>query len=243
MEEKKNSTAVIFASILCLLIGFAAGYFISTNLLNNNSSNNQSNTSTDDNLSEKTISEEEVKQIYSTGIKKYLKDPVRELSFDSQTFTKEEEKLEWILGTGETQSLESIGEYCGTELEKQLIEEKVIVEKNTGETDCETVTFYKADSVVKAIKKVFGNDVSFDLNKLNSNEVNTFPYIKAHNLVFVLRAGMTADVTDNYMGYSIDSNVLTIKFSIVDAEKVTTYYEAKYIIDGENTYIRSIKKV
>ena len=45
MEDKKSSGAVVVIAILCLLIGFAAGCFISTNYLNKKENNNQNNTS------------------------------------------------------------------------------------------------------------------------------------------------------------------------------------------------------
>lgn len=240
MEEKKNSGLLVVVAILCLLIGGVVGYFISNNYMKTNEANNKINTQ---NNKDASITEEKVRQIYSEGIKKYLSDSVRSLNFDSETFANEEDKLEWILGLGLTDGLESIGEYCGTDLEKNLIEENVIVEKGTGQADCESVTFYKADSVIEAVKKVFGSDASFNLNKLNEGDSKLFPYIENHNLVFVLRAGMTADVVDNYVGYSVDSNVLTIKFSITDNDNNISNYEAKYLIDGDNAYIRTIKKI
>ena len=242
MEGEKKNKSTILIIVLCILLCCVSAYVVYDKLFSDNTSVAvPNNTEKDTSNTSNAITEEKVMQIYNDGIKTYLNQSERELLYDSESFSREEDKVEWIMGTKANEYLEGIGDYCGTDLEKKLINEGIIGEKNDGQLDCESVSFIKADSVINAVKKTFGEDAIFYINKLNDSKL--YPYLEKQNLIFSYRAGMAAPVTEKYLGYSVNENILTIKFSITDYENNTSNYEAKYQIDGDNTYIKYINKI
>jgi len=241
--KDKNRQFTIIVIILCVLLCGESSYIVYDKLLAKRNNNTNNNAIPEEKADSITISEEQVKKIYSEDIKKYIINSDRQLSFNSLTFKNEYEKLEWVRWTKEKE-LERVSNFCGTETETVLVNEKIISKQGEGQLDCNSTSLIKGQSVINAVKKTFGENVEINLNNLGVNSFNNQKmYIEKLDLLFADGFDMIIPVTEQYIDYSIDSNILKIRFSITDNDEKTSNYEAKYIIKDGNTYIKSINKM
>ena len=160
-------------------------------------------------------------------------------------FSSDKAKIAYVLNNSASLNSENI---CGTDVEKELIERKVIVEKGTGENDCTVVSVYKADDILKSIKQFFGNDISVDLNELAIANppvgIISYYYEEKKLVVFYTHGYENTMSVPKYEKHEINENMLDITFSVTNIkEKEKKLFKAEFEIVDDIFYLKKITEL
>ena len=239
--KKKVIVAILLVLILIILL---IGYVSYNSFLEN-----QQITKKDDSSQvQDTIYTSKAKELVNNQINRfveYLRLTNRLTDFEKEDFNSDKAKMVWILVTSPTE-VKSIGNFCGTDIEKYLLELHII---DKSLFTCEDTPVYKASDILSMSEKRFNPQNQVILKNLNATSVGNYFYDNVNRIVVSKAADEffeNVKDTTNYVKHTVKDNILTITFSFSErnwiGKNVEKNYDAKYQIDGDNYYIMSIAK-
>ena len=251
MEEKKQSNGgVIAIVILSILLILTSGYIVyeKMNGINQEKKNNNiNNNSVIDNRkpTEVKVSEETAKKLVDVELKNFLNYEKYTGLDKGISFNNVVSALDWILSQNVSKELKTIGNFCGSELEKVLVSKKIIVGKGEGQFACDSTDVYKLSDIKAKAKEYFKDSDKLDFTTLATSEAQTSSYYyEPTTASIVVRVSGVQSATIQYLKHSVESNILNISFTSNDGaiNSVDVTYIAKFDIVNNKYYINSITK-
>lgn len=219
MGEKKNKRLVVIIIILMVII-IGSVSFINIDVINSNNGNNKESKSTI------AVTEEKAKELYTKIVRPLMIAGVEE--GDATSFSLQDISTVVATYVEESDYLQNL---CGTDLEKELISEGIIAEKNGGQFDCENHSLMTVKKFNEIAKKALGPDLNVSVASGEGIE-----YYEKQQLIRVYIQG---EALIEYDGYEVNSDILIIRALFVSGGSV----EVEFKLDENNYYLHRVRYI